>query len=211
MFSDDAGLAAAHGADIRYFSGEPGNIKLTTPEDFGLADRRCAVAVPSFLRVATGMDIHAFGPGDRVFLGGVEIPCDRGLTGHSDADVVLHAATDALLGALGLGDIGTHFPPSDPRWKGARSRVFLAFAMEKLRERGGVLDFLDIVLLCEKPRIAPFREAMRDMIAQIAGIARDEVAVKATTTEGLGFTGRGEGIFAQATATIRLPDGKIGS
>jgi 2-C-methyl-D-erythritol 4-phosphate cytidylyltransferase/2-C-methyl-D-erythritol 2,4-cyclodiphosphate synthase len=137
-------------------------------------------------------------------LGGVEIPHPRGLAGHSDADVVLHAITDALLGAAGLGDIGEHFPPSDPRWKGAESSLFVEKAVELLRTSGAVIDHLDCTLIAEEPKIGPHRAAMRQRIADIAGLARDQVSIKATTTEGLGFTGRREGIAAQAVASIRM-------
>jgi 2-C-methyl-D-erythritol 4-phosphate cytidylyltransferase / 2-C-methyl-D-erythritol 2,4-cyclodiphosphate synthase len=158
------------------------------------------------IRTGQGIDVHAFGAGDHVMLGGVRIPHDRGLTGHSDADVVLHAAVDAVLGALADGDIGSHFPPSDPQWRGASSDRFMRFAVERVAARRGRLTHLDISIVCEAPRIGPHRDAMRTRIAEIAGIGADRVAVKATTSEGLGFTGRGEGIAAFATATIRLPN-----
>jgi 2-C-methyl-D-erythritol 4-phosphate cytidylyltransferase/2-C-methyl-D-erythritol 2,4-cyclodiphosphate synthase len=157
------------------------------------------------IRTGQGIDVHAFGPGDHVTLGGVRIAHDRGLTGHSDADVVLHAVVDAILGALAEGDIGSHFPPSDPQWRGASSDRFLRFAIERLAARRGKITHLDISIVCETPRIGPHRDAMRSRIAEIAGVNADRVAVKATTSEGLGFTGRGEGIAAFATATIRLP------
>ena len=157
------------------------------------------------MRTGTGFDVHAFGDGDHVMLGGVRIPHDRGLTGHSDADVVLHALVDAILGALADGDIGVHFPPSDPQWRGASSDRFLTFAVERVRARGGMIAHLDVTIVCEAPRIGPHRDAMRARIAEIAGISLDRVAVKATTSEKLGFTGRGEGIAALATATVRLP------
>ena len=174
-------------------------MKLTHPQDF--AGRGGLVG-----RTGFGFDVHAFGPGDAVMLGGVSIPFDRGLAGHSDADVVLHALTDAVLGALSDGDIGAHFPPSDPQWKGASSDRFLAFAVERLRARGGVLDHCDITIVCEAPKIGPHRDAMRERIAAICAIPPGRVAVKATTSERLGFTGRGEGIAAQAVASVRLPD-----
>ena len=156
-------------------------------------------------RVGSGFDVHAFGDGDHVWLGGVRIAHDRGVVAHSDGDVVLHALTDALLGALGDGDIGTHFPPSDERWRDAPSRDFLV-----LRRRAGArarrrIDHLDATVLCETPKVGPHREAMRDAIAAAAGIARGQVSIKATTTERLGFVGRSEGLAAQAVATIRLP------
>jgi 2-C-methyl-D-erythritol 4-phosphate cytidylyltransferase/2-C-methyl-D-erythritol 2,4-cyclodiphosphate synthase len=151
-----------------------------------------------------GFDVHAFSGEGPLMLGGVEIPHPRGLAGHSDADVVLHAMTDALLGAAGLGDIGEHFSPSDPRWKGAESSLFLEQAVELLRTSGAVIDHLDCTLIAEEPKIGPHRAAMRQRIADIAGLARDQVSIKATTTEGLGFTGRREGIAAQAVASIRM-------
>jgi 2-C-methyl-D-erythritol 4-phosphate cytidylyltransferase/2-C-methyl-D-erythritol 2,4-cyclodiphosphate synthase len=152
-----------------------------------------------------GIDVHAFGPGDHVTLGGISIPHNRALTGHSDADVVLHALTDAILGALAEGDIGVHFPPSDPQWRGASSDRFLIFAVDRVKARGGRITHLDLTIVCEAPRIGEHRDAMRANIARLAGIGIDRVAVKATTSEKLGFTGRGEGIAAYATATVRLP------
>jgi 2-C-methyl-D-erythritol 4-phosphate cytidylyltransferase/2-C-methyl-D-erythritol 2,4-cyclodiphosphate synthase len=160
----------------------------------------------SDVRTGTGFDVHAFGQGDHVMLGGVRIAHDRAAIGHSDADVVLHALTDAILGALADGDIGQHFPPTDQRWRGASSDQFLAFAVEKVRAKGGRISLLDVAVLCEAPRIGPHRDAIRESIARIAGISISRVAVKATTTERLGFTGRGEGIAALATATVRLPE-----
>ena len=156
-------------------------------------------------RIGHGFDVHAFGEGDHVMLGGIRVAHTRGLTGHSDADVVLHALVDAILGALSDGDIGAHFPPSDPQWRGASSDRFLAFAAERVAARGGMIAHLDVTLVCEAPKIGPHRDAMRARIAQIAQMSPERVAVKATTTEGLGFTGRGEGIAAQAVATVRLP------
>ena len=186
------------------FPGEPGNIKLTTADDFARAE---AITLGGLgdVRTGTGIDVHAFGAGDHVMLGGIRIPHDRGLIGHSDADVVLHALVDAILGALAEGDIGAHFPPSDPQWRGASSDRFVAFAVERVAARGGRIAHLDVAVVCEAPRIGEHRDAMRARIAQLAGIAVERVAVKATTSEGLGFTGRGEGIAAFATATIRLP------
>jgi 2-C-methyl-D-erythritol 4-phosphate cytidylyltransferase/2-C-methyl-D-erythritol 2,4-cyclodiphosphate synthase len=184
------------------------NLKLTRAGDLEAADRQ--IAVERFLaladvRTGLGFDVHAFGPGDRVHLGGVEIAHDAGLVGHSDADVALHALTDAILGALADGDIGSHFPPSDPQWRGAASEIFLRRAVDRLRARGGMLAHLDLTIVCEAPKIGPHRDAMRARIAEIAGVGADRVAVKATTSEGLGFTGRREGIAAFAAATIRLP------
>jgi 2-C-methyl-D-erythritol 4-phosphate cytidylyltransferase/2-C-methyl-D-erythritol 2,4-cyclodiphosphate synthase len=163
-----------------------------------------SAALPD-IRTATGYDVHAFGQGDHVRLGGIRIAHDRALSGHSDADVALHALVDAILGALADGDIGAHFPPSDPQWRGVSSDRFLAFAVERVRGRGGRIAHLDLTIICESPRIAEHRDAMRERIAALAGIGLDRVAVKATTNEKLGFIGRREGIAAIATATIRLP------
>jgi 2-C-methyl-D-erythritol 4-phosphate cytidylyltransferase/2-C-methyl-D-erythritol 2,4-cyclodiphosphate synthase len=203
-FTDDAALAEWAGLKVAVFAGEAGNLKLTTPEDVARAQRDQAVALAD-TRTGSGFDVHAFAPGDHVMLGGVKIPHERGVTGHSDADVALHALTDALLGVLAEGDIGSHFPPSDPQWRGASSDRFLAFAVERVRARGGRIAHLDLTIVCEAPRVGPHRDAMRARIAAIAGIEIDRVAVKATTSERLGFTGRGEGIAAMATATVRLP------
>jgi 2-C-methyl-D-erythritol 4-phosphate cytidylyltransferase/2-C-methyl-D-erythritol 2,4-cyclodiphosphate synthase len=161
--------------------------------------------VLSDVRIGSGYDVHAFADGDHVMLGGVRVPHNRGLTGHSDADVALHALVDAILGALADDDIGAHFPPSDPQWRGASSDMFLAFAVERVRARRGRIAHLDLTIVCEAPRVGPHRDAMRQRIAQIAAVSLDRVAVKATTSEKLGFTGRREGIAAHATATIRLP------
>ena len=203
-FPDDAALAEWAGLRVSLFDGEPGNIKLTSQDDFVRAEM--ILGGLGDIRTGQGVDVHAFGPGDHVTLGGVRIPHDRGLTGHSDADVVLHAVVDAILGALAEGDIGSHFPPSDPQWRGASSDRFLQFAVERVASRRGKITHLDVSIVCETPRIGPHRDAMRTRIAEIAGIAAERVAVKATTSEGLGFTGRGEGIAAFATATIRLPN-----
>ena len=159
------------------------------------------------IRIGQGYDVHAFGDGDHVILGGHVIPHSRGLAGHSDADVVLHALTDAVLGAIGSGDIGFHFPPSDPKWKGASSDQFLAHAISLVKERGGLVAHLDATVICEAPKIGPHREAMRASIARITGLPVERVSVKATTTEQLGFAGRREGIAALASATVRLPWG----
>jgi 2-C-methyl-D-erythritol 4-phosphate cytidylyltransferase/2-C-methyl-D-erythritol 2,4-cyclodiphosphate synthase len=159
------------------------------------------------IRVGTGYDVHAFGNGDHVMLGGVQIKHNHGLSGHSDADVALHAVVDAILGALADGDIGQHFPPSDPQWRGASSDLFLRDAVARVRARRGVIAHVDITFICEAPRIGPHRDAMRARIAEIAGIDPSRIAVKATTSERMGFTGRGEGIVAMATATVRLPWG----
>ncbi|MBV9076215.1 MAG: bifunctional 2-C-methyl-D-erythritol 4-phosphate cytidylyltransferase/2-C-methyl-D-erythritol 2,4-cyclodiphosphate synthase [Methylobacteriaceae bacterium] len=205
-FTDDGHLAEWAGTAVHVFEGDPLNTKVTHPADFEAAERR--LGADAFLtRVGTGFDVHAFGEGDHVWLGGVQIAHDRGVLAHSDGDVVLHALTDALLGAIGDGDIGTHFPPSDPQWRGASSDRFLAYAAERVRERGGRIDHLDVTVLCERPRIGPHRDAIRARIAAVAGVALGAVSVKATTTEKLGFTGRSEGLAAQAAATIRLPEG----
>ena len=203
-FTDDAALAEWAGIKVAVFEGEPGNVKITNPEDFARAEA-AQFSNLSDVRTGTGIDVHAFVPGDRVTLGGVDIPHTHKLTGHSDADVGLHALTDAILGALADGDIGSHFPPSDPQWKGAASHVFFTFAVERVKARGGGIAHLDLTLVCEAPKIGPHRETMREKIAQLAGLSLDRVAVKATTSERLGFTGRGEGIAAYATATVRLP------
>jgi len=203
-FTDDAALAEWAGIKVATFAGESGNVKLTTDEDFAKVESR-RLANLADLRLGNGFDVHAFGDGDHVWLGGVKIPHDRGLTGHSDADVALHALVDAILGALADGDIGKHFSPNDPRWRGASSDQFLKFAVERVNKRGGRIAHLDLTIVCEAPRIGPHRDAIRKKIAEIAEMSIDRVAVKATTSEQLGFTGRREGIVAMATATVRLP------
>jgi len=203
-FTDDAALAEWAGIKVSVFAGEPGNIKFTTPEDFARAEAIQSAGLGD-VRTGSGLDVHAFGPGDHVTLGGIRIPHIQALTGHSDADVALHALTDAILGALADGDIGAHFPPSDPQWRGASSDRFLTFAVERVRMRGGRIAHLDLTIVCEAPRIGEHRDRMRANIANLAGIRIERVGVKATTSEKLGFTGRGEGIAAYATATIRLP------
>ena len=203
-FSDDAALAEWAGHRVSVFAGEVSNVKLTTNDDFVRAEMLRQSALGD-VRTGNGFDVHAFADGDHVMLGGVRIPYSRGVTGHSDADVALHALVDAILGALAEGDIGSHFPPSDQQWKGASSDRFLSFACERVRARGGMIAHLDVIVVCEAPRVSPHRDAMRARIAAITGIAADRVAVKATTSEKLGFTGRGEGLVAMATATVRLP------
>ncbi|MCG7393855.1 bifunctional 2-C-methyl-D-erythritol 4-phosphate cytidylyltransferase/2-C-methyl-D-erythritol 2,4-cyclodiphosphate synthase [Microvirga sp. ACRRW] len=206
-FTDDGALAEWAGLPVHVFHGDADNIKLTHSSDFPEAERRLrGLSMAYVTRLGTGFDVHAFGDGDHIWLGGIKVPHDRGVVAHSDGDVILHALTDALLGALANGDIGTHFPPSDPQWKDASSDRFLAHAVELVRGRGGLVDHLDATLLCEKPRLGPHRETMRHRIAEIAGLRIDQVSLKATTTEKLGFTGRSEGIAAQAAATIRLPE-----
>ena len=203
-FSDDAALAEWAGVKVGTFEGEAGNVKLTTDEDFTRAETARLAALGD-VRTGFGFDVHQFGEGDHVVLGGVRISHRRGLSGHSDADVVLHALVDAILGALADGDIGVHFPPTDPQWCGASSDRFLAFAVERVRARNGRIAHLDVTIVCETPRIGPHRDAMRARIAEIAGIAIERVGVKATTSEKMGFTGRGEGLAAFANATVRLP------
>jgi len=203
-FTDDAALAEWAGLEVTVFDGEAENIKMTTAEDFDRVAARTADRLGD-IRTGFGFDVHAFGDGDRVTIGGVAIPHPRGLSGHSDADVGLHALVDAILGALADGDIGSHFPPSDPQWRGAASDQFLRFAAARVAARGGMIAHLDLTVVCELPKIGPHRDAMRARIAEIAGIAISRVAVKATTSERLGFTGRSEGIAAYATATVRLP------
>ena len=204
-FGDDGALAAWAGMAVTVFPGDPANVKLTHPSDFEAAERRIQGSQTLITRLGTGFDVHAFGPGDHIWLGGLRVAHGRGVVAHSDGDVVLHALTDAVLGALADGDIGTHFPPSDPQWRAASSDRFLAFAVDRLRAAGGILDHLDATVLCEAPRVGPHREAMRARIAEIAGIGIGQVSIKATTTEQLGFVGRREGIAAQAAATVRVP------
>jgi 2-C-methyl-D-erythritol 4-phosphate cytidylyltransferase / 2-C-methyl-D-erythritol 2,4-cyclodiphosphate synthase len=203
-FTDDSALVEWAGIKVSTFEGEAANVKLTTADDF-VRVGATELAALADVRTGSGYDVHAFGPGDHVTLGGVRIAHSQGLSGHSDADVVLHALVDAILGALADGDIGVHFPPSDPQWRGASSDRFLAFAIERLRARKGRIAHLDVNVICEAPRIGPHRDAMRQRIAEIAGIDVTRVAVKATTSEKLGFIGRSEGMAAFATATVRLP------
>jgi 2-C-methyl-D-erythritol 4-phosphate cytidylyltransferase/2-C-methyl-D-erythritol 2,4-cyclodiphosphate synthase len=202
--TDDAAVAEAAGHPVFVFDGDSDNVKVTTMPDLREAEARLSSNATE-VRVGQGFDVHAFAPGDGVWLGGVLVPHDKKLEGHSDADVALHAIADAIYGALGDGDIGSHFPPSDARWRGADSSIFLAHATEQVRARGGIVAHIDVTLICEAPKIGPYREAMRARIAEIAGIAVGRTGVKATTSEGLGFTGRREGIACLAMATIRLP------
>jgi 2-C-methyl-D-erythritol 4-phosphate cytidylyltransferase / 2-C-methyl-D-erythritol 2,4-cyclodiphosphate synthase len=203
-FTDDAALAEWAGLKVTTFEGEAGNVKVTTNDDFSRAEV-AKLAALSDVRTGFGFDVHQFGDGDHVTLGGVRIPHGRGLSGHSDADVVLHALVDAILGALSEGDIGVHFPPTDARWRGASSDRFFAFAVDRVRARGGRIAHLDVTIVCEAPRIGPHRDQMRTRIAELAGIPIERVGVKATTSEKMGFTGRGEGMAAFANATVRLP------
>jgi len=202
--TDDVAVAEWAGAPAYVFEGDPANVKVTTMQDLEAAEARLTASLGE-TRVGQGFDVHAFAPGDHMWLCGVRIAHSAALSGHSDADVGLHALADALYGALAEADIGQHFPPSDPQWKGAASKVFLAHAAERVRARGGTIVHLDATLICEAPKIGPHREAMRARIAEIAGLDIGRVAVKATTTERLGFTGRAEGIACLATATVRLP------
>ena len=202
MATDDAQIARSAGLQVAPVAGDEALHKLTYEQDLTQAERRLAATMTS--RVGMGFDVHAFGPGDHLWLGGVRIAHERSLVGHSDADVVLHAITDALLGAAGEGDIGDHFPPTDPQWRGAPSVRFVAHARDLIDGRGGCIDHVDVTIICETPRIGPHREAMRSGIAAVLRLPASRVSVKATTTERLGFTGRGEGIAAQAVATVRL-------
>jgi len=198
--TDDAQVARTFGIDVAIVQGDNALDKLTYPEDFATAERSRMIS-----RTAHGFDVHAFAPGNSVQLAGLAIPHDRALAGHSDADVAIHALVDALLGTIGAGDIGSHFPPSDPQWRGAASEIFLARACELVIEAGGIVDHVDVTIICEAPKIGPHRDAMRERLATILRIPPLQVSVKATTTEGLGFAGRREGIAAHALATIRLP------
>jgi 2-C-methyl-D-erythritol 4-phosphate cytidylyltransferase/2-C-methyl-D-erythritol 2,4-cyclodiphosphate synthase len=201
--TDEAGVMEAAGGVVRLAPGDPMLFKLTYPEDFAMAERLAGAA--RITRTGQGIDAHRLGPGDGVWLCGVKIAHDRELIGHSDADAGLHAITDAILGAIGEGDIGDHFPPTDPRWKGAPSHIFLAHAAELVRKKGGALVNVDVTLVCEKPKIKPHRQAMREMLSEILGLPVDRISVKATTTEGMGYTGREEGILAQAIASVETP------
>lgn len=208
-FTDDASLAEWAGLEVALVEGSPRNIKLTTADDMALAERLLAPSPAPLLepRTGTGFDVHRLIPGDGMWLCGVFVAHEARLEGHSDADVGLHALTDAILGALGEGDIGAHFPPGDPRWRGAPSRLFVEDAARRVSARNGRIVNVDVMLLCEVPRISPHRDAMRAAIGAMLGISAGRVGVKATTTEGLGFTGRREGIAALATALLLLPAG----
>jgi len=200
--TDETTVLLAAGLQVATVAGDPALEKLTTAADFQRAEQWIAGRLSP--RTGMGFDVHAFAGEGPVLLGGIAVPHSRGLAGHSDADVVLHAITDALLGAGGLGDIGEHFPPSDPTWKGVSSDVFLRHAVELLRSRGAIIDHVDCTIVAEEPKVGPHRSAMRARIAEIASLALDQVSIKATTTESLGFTGRREGIAAQAVASIRM-------
>jgi len=202
--TDDAAVAEAAGVAPLIVAGGEDNLKVTTTGDLAAAERLIAARLGD-VRVGQGFDVHPFGPGEGLMLCGIWVSHNAGVVGHSDADVGLHALTDAVLGAIGAGDIGMHFPPSDAQWRGASSDRFLAHAVGLVRAKGGCVAALDVTIICERPKIGPHRAAMVERIAAISGIASDRVSVKATTTEKLGFTGRGEGIAAQAVATVRLP------
>jgi 2-C-methyl-D-erythritol 4-phosphate cytidylyltransferase / 2-C-methyl-D-erythritol 2,4-cyclodiphosphate synthase len=208
-FTDDAALAEWAGLTVATFEGDPANMKLTTPEDFVREEARLAASLGD-IRTGTGYDVHAFGDGDHLMLCGVRVPHTRGFRAHSDGDVGLHALVDAILGALADGDIGSHFPPSDMKWKDASSDRFLKYAVDRVTARGGRIGNLEVTMICERPKIGPLRDTMRARIAEIADLDISRVAVKATTSERLGFTGREEGIAATASATIRMPWGDKG-
>lgn len=201
--ADDVEVARAAGLTVAIVPGEERNLKITTPEDFARATRLMETDMD--IRTGNGFDVHAFGPGDHVVLCGVKIPFDQGLVGHSDADVGMHTVTDAIYGALAEGDIGTHFPPSDPQWKGAESHIFLRHACQMARDRGYEITHADCTLICERPKVGPHAHAMRSAMAEIMQLEIDRVSVKATTSERLGFTGRGEGIACMATVTLVKP------
>ena len=202
--TDDMALAELAGLHITAVPGEDSNMKVTEPKDFALAEMHLRAKLGES-RTGLGYDVHCFAAGDHVWLCGVKVPHDHGLEGHSDADAGLHALTDAILGAIGEGDIGQHFPPSDERWRGAPSWKFLAHAASLVAAKGGAISHCDVTIICERPKVGPHREAMRARIAEILKLDLSRVSVKATTTEGLGFEGRCEGLAAQAVATVRLP------
>ncbi|GAA0636546.1 bifunctional 2-C-methyl-D-erythritol 4-phosphate cytidylyltransferase/2-C-methyl-D-erythritol 2,4-cyclodiphosphate synthase [Brevundimonas lenta] len=199
--TDEATVVERAGGRVRIVEGDARLMKLTYPEDFAMAE----ALIPRQMRIGQGFDAHRWGPGSSVWLCGVEIPHDQTLIGHSDADAGLHALTDAILGAMGDGDIGDHFPPTDPQWKGASSDRFLVHAVERLHARGGRLVNIDVTLICERPKVKPHRQAMRERLAELLALPLDAVSVKATTTEAMGFTGRGEGLAAQAVASVEMP------
>ena len=202
--SDDAAVAERAGHAVELVMGDEDNFKITTADDLARAERLVQTRLGD-VRTGMGFDVHKLVPGDGCWINGLKIPHDKALLGHSDADVGLHALTDAILGAIGAGDIGHHFPPTDERWRGAASDKFLAHAGSLVADKGGIIAHCDVTVICERPKIGPHRAAMAQRIAEILDIAVDRVSVKATTTEQLGFTGRGEGIAAQAVATVRLP------
>ena len=201
--TDESTVMRAAGREVAIVEGDPMLEKLTTATDWQRAEAWLASKLVP--RTGLGFDVHAFAGDGPIMMGGIEIAHDRGLAGHSDADVVLHAITDALLGATGHGDIGQHFPPGDPQWRGADSSIFLTHAAELVRRAGGIVDFVDCTVICEEPKVGPHRDAMRSRVAEILEIPAGSVSIKATTTERLGFTGRREGIAAQAVASVRMP------
>ena len=201
--TDESSVMIAAGFDVAIVEGDPMLEKLTNPADFTRAEALQLAALSP--RTGLGFDVHAFSGLGPIMMGGIAVPHERGLAGHSDADVVLHAITDALLGTIAEGDIGQHFPPSDPQWKGVSSDRFLAHAAALVAARGGVIDHVDCTVICEAPKVGPYRDAMRSRVAEILALPVSRVSIKATTTERLGFTGRGEGIAAQAVASVRLP------
>ncbi len=203
--ADDVEIARAAGLAVRIVPGDEGNLKITGPGDFARAERQLRARMTPDIRIGNGFDVHRFGPGGHVILCGVKIPHDRGLQGHSDADVGLHTVTDALYGALAEGDIGRHFPPSDPKWKGADSAIFLDHAVALVTARGFAISNVDLTFLCERPKIGPHAAAMTARLAELLRLEPSRVSVKATTTERLGFTGREEGIAAMATTTLVRP------
>ncbi len=203
--TDEAMVVQRAGGRVVLVSGDPRLLKLTFPEDFAMAEALLSQDAPRYqTRIGSGYDVHRWGPGGSVWLCGIEVPHDQTLIGHSDADAGLHALTDAILGAIAAGDIGDHFPPTDPRWKGASSDRFLVHAAELTAQRGGRIVNVDVTLICERPKVKPHRQAMRDRIAALLDLPLDAVSVKATTTEGLGFTGRGEGLAAQAVVAVEM-------
>ncbi|MCB9989123.1 MAG: bifunctional 2-C-methyl-D-erythritol 4-phosphate cytidylyltransferase/2-C-methyl-D-erythritol 2,4-cyclodiphosphate synthase [Rhodospirillales bacterium] len=206
-YTDDTAMVAALGHPVEIVTGSRRNFKITTAEDMNMAEQLITAPPATETRIGSGFDVHAFTAQTTtaIRIGGIDIPHDKGLAGHSDADVALHALTDALLGTIGAGDIGQHFPPSDPQWKGADSALFLEKAVHLVKEQGGAINNMDLTIICETPKIGPYREAIRARIAKICSIDESRINIKGTTTEKLGFTGRGEGIAAQAAATIQLP------
>lgn len=203
QLTDDAAVAEKAGMTVTLVPSNPDNMKITNPDDLGRAARLLGQNFGD-IRTGLGFDVHRLIPGDVIHMGGLAIPHNMTLEGHSDADVVLHAITDALLGTMAAGDIGTHFPPSDPQWKGADSSLFIRHAVQMINERGGLISHVDVVIMCEDPRLGPHREAMQKRLAELLEVNPDRVSLKATTTERLGFTGRGEGIAAQAITTVRF-------
>lgn len=202
-FTDDAAVAEDAGMSVKLVEGNADNFKITTKDDLLQAEEKLSMnsLIPD-VRTGSGYDVHTLGPGDKVILCGLEIPHSQSLQGHSDADVGLHALTDALLGTIGAGDIGSHFPPSDPQWKGASSDRFIEHAVKLVREAGGAITNMDVTIICEAPKIGPYREAMREQVSQICNVELSRVSVKATTNEKIGFIGREEGIAAIATVSV---------